>query len=552
MQRSSFSAHNRVLSHMNYISPKKLKELDRLLIIELSKRVSKTALKVDTLALTIESPRELRKLTATLDKAGTFKIRCERHNWQDLDGERTTLTIARAASTDMWPMGTHYWVRDNAIIGARLLSSSNQKIAMQGKRVLLSALTFISSVSQLKRFEGIVRSQSEAFRTEAANWPYIFAAVSNNLNAAQIEGWAHKQDAWQILAWHVLEAIEQGRISLSELSAKQRRFLGLIIPFLAQIKFWKSENSGSWEEIPAIRSSVRAWEHRLIVKLAELSIRRGFSFIRREFLKQRAYLDRRYAALSLLEAVTFMEGRVIKEMISDLPHESPQYKPSDARYRRADGALIYLLKLDYPNFLASRIGRDSKWALQLEAQLLRAVLTLEDASSGGIARYQNDSYQRSGFFRYSTVSKLQELYGAPSGDASSHFVGRGRVVPRGRKAAWTHFVWQLAAWAGERYLATRVSRYRVLHNRFFKQGLALLTGKGEVSIEQDSKGALRVIALPPLRMPECWISDLGPKGRELIFPSPHTPLNWAVAEMSEAFRIRKAILGATERVALGS
>jgi hypothetical protein len=31
-------------------------------------------------------------------------------------------------------------------------------------------------------------------------------------------------------------------------------------------------------------------------------------------------------------------------------------------------------------------------------------------------------------------------------------------------------------------------------------------------------------------------------GRDLIIPSPHTPLNWAVAEMFDAFGVREKVL----------
>ena len=141
-----------------------------------------------------------------------------------------------------------------------------------------------------------------------------------------------------------------------------------------------------------------------------------------------------------------------------------------------------------------------------------------------------------------TARKLQDLYGAPSGDASHHFVGRDKVVPKGRRAAWTHFVWQLAAWSGERYLATGGGTYRTLHDRFFSQGLALFTGEREVSVGQEKRGAMRVIAVPRLRMPECYIADTVPNRGEIIFPSPHTPLNWATGEMLGAFGVRNKVL----------
>jgi hypothetical protein len=495
------------------------------------------------------SPEGMRALEATLAQRGLFDIRIEQRRVRDLDGESFTMTLARAASTDMWPMGTNYWLRDNAIIGARFLASGNAKRAKVGKAMLISGLSFMSTVSQLKRFQAIIRSQSGKVKKEPSNWPMIFARVRTNLNTATQESWSHKQDAWQILAWQVLSAIDQGTISLEDLSRKHRTFLGRIVPFLCSVDFVTCENSGSWEEIPAVRSSVRAWEHRLIVRLAQLSRRREFSFLAREFEAQRRYLPKPYRKLALEQAVQRMDRAAVKAMIRDLPHESPQYPRSDVRYREGDGSLIYLLLLDYPQFLAERAGKNALWAKAMEEKLLKEILKLVDSASGGIYRYAKDSYQRSGFFRNETAAKLTELFGGPSGDASSGMKARERLVPRGRKAAWTHLVWQLAAWSGEQHLVSGAKRYRSLHDRLFKRGLGFITGKGEVSIDQGIDGNSRIIAIPPFTMPECFIADVGPSGRERIFPSPHTPLNWSVGEMLHATRIRERIL---EREAFSS
>jgi hypothetical protein len=45
-------------------------------------------------------------------------------------------------------------------------------------------------------------------------------------------------------------------------------------------------------------------------------------------------------------------------------------------------------------------------------------------------------------------------------------------------------------------------------------------------------------------MTECYISEKSSAGKVLVFPSPHTPLNWAVAEMFNAFGIRREVLSA--------
>jgi hypothetical protein len=138
------------------------------------------------------------------------------------------------------------------------------------------------------------------------------------------------------------------------------------------------------------------------------------------------------------------------------------------------------------------------------------------------------------------------MYGAPLGDASQHFGGRDRIVARGRNAAWTHFVWQIASWAGRQHLRTRRDEYLRIHERFFMQGLKLVTGKSK-SIDVDSNARARMISIPSWKMPECYIADKTIKDKELIFPSPHTPLNWATGEMIYAFEVRRRLLNASSR-----
>jgi len=529
----------------------KLQQADTKLIKELERRLKRRQQtgewrnrELSKQRLLIASLPGLTKLQRSLERAGGFTIQIERKKWKDTDGETRPFTFARAASTDMWPMGTNYWVRDNAIIGVRYLFSSDLRYKKLGKELLLSALTFMSSKAQLARCERMIRSTSAAFRRDPGNWPYIFATIKDNLNAAREEGWAHKQDAWQIVVLYVVEAIEAGILSPRDLTSKHRKFIGMVVPFLAKISFWTCENSGSWEELPAVRTSVRAWEHRLIVKLAKVSSSKDFSFVSKDFLKYRKYLSGVLSKCSLDAAVVSMEKRVVREMLKDLPGESPRYRKSDPRYRHADAALIYLLLIDYPYFLAARLGKDHRWAHRLEEKIFTTVKSLEDNVTGAIRRYKNDCYQRTGYFRNCTIHKLNAIYGAPSGDASSHFAARNRAVPAGREAAWTHFVWQLAAWSGQRYLDTGSRVYRQIHERYFEQGLGLFTGKGEASIEQEASGVPRVIPIAPLRMTECYISEKSSAGKVLVFPSPHTPLNWAVAEMFNAFGIRREVLSA--------
>lgn len=527
-----------------------LRHLDKTLIMQFEKRYSRSKqaskwqnLKLKALLAGMKpGVAGLQTLRNKLEDTGLFDIRIEKHRWRDSDGKSYVHTLARAATTGMWPMGTHYWVRDNAVIGVRYLRSKSRVRRKIGREILLSSLTFMSSCAQLSRMEGVIRATSQSFIADAQNWPYIFAGIKDNLHCQNTEIWAHKQDAWQILVWHVLNAIDDGIISLRDLSVKMRRFIGLIVPFLLKVSCWKAENSGSWEEIPAIRSSVRAWEHRLVVRLGELSLRRDFAFLQREYARVKRYVGAQRGRENFASGVAVLDRELTKALVRDLPLESPMYGRKDPRYRAADAALIYLLELDYPQFLAARAGRSSAWAQSLEKKLVAQVLTLHDDRSGGVYRYSDDTYQRSGFFRNLTTARLKDMYGAPSGNASSNFAGRNFVVPRGRKAAWTHFVWQLAAWAGRRFIETDHVQYLKLHEKFFMQGLKLVTGPSK-TLEQGADGRVRIINLPAWQMPECYIADKTQSGREMVFPSPHTPLNWATAEMLAAFEVREAVLG---------
>jgi len=400
----------------------------------------------------------------------------------------------------------------------------------------------MSSNAQLGRFKAMIRSKSAAYRQDPLHWPYIFADIETNLSCQRREGWAHKQDAWQILALHVLDALESKRISREVITKKHREFLSLIIPFLAKVECWRCENSGSWEEIPAVRSSVRAWEHRLIVRLGELSSRVEYRFLEETYTNTRRYLSPAFRRVSLRQAVGILDRKLSAAMLRDLPFESPRYPHRDPRYRERDAALFYLLELEYPRFLAERAKKTSAWAERLESTLLSQMLSLQDRASGGIYRYDNDTYQREGYFSNVTVAKLNEMYGGPSADASSNFTGRELILPVGRKAAWTHFIWQLCWWSAWRFKRSGEKKYLALHERFFRTGLGLVTGVGELTLDVGSDGISRVVRVPAWRMPECYIAERAPDGREIIIPSPHTPLNWATAEMLHAFTLRRELL----------
>ena len=476
------------------------------------------------------------KIEAYLEKSGALEIKTTKVPWRDTDGERKILTIVRAAGTKMWPMGTNYWVKDNAFIGARLLLTQKgetpliRKRRALGKEILLSALTIMSSCSQLKRFNRVISAKSQSERDDVRNWPQIFLGIKDNLTGEKYESWAHKQLAWQALAYFILEAIKKKAITLSELSKKQKQFLSLLVPFLSKIEFWNQETSGDWEELVANRSSVIIWDTILVSSLKSFATKPDFAFLLLGLNKAQKHLSKADRNLSFSQLAEKLLDNGSKRLAKLLPFESPGYPKKDLRYRQSDATLIYALLHNIPQFIGTRLGKSKSWILGLERKILASVMKLRDPQTGGIARYKNDAYQRVSFFTHETIFKLSELYGTPSGNASLHFAGREKIVPKGREAAWTHFVWQLCAWSAERYKNTQDKKYlRFAHERLV-DGLRLITGKKEVSIDQDISGKPRIIPIKEGLIPECYISERSANKKDLIFPSPHTPLNWAVGE----------------------
>jgi len=443
-----------------------------------------------------------------LEENSTFSFNAEHIDWQDIDGETKQLTINRASKTDMWPMGTNYWVRDNAFIAQRLLNLDYttelypQEWYSLVKRLLLSCLTIISSITQLSRFEKIIDGTNSHQLPE--HWPHIFLSIDSNLNAAETEPWMHKQDAWQIICYVTLEALEKGHITEADLSEKHHQLLNLICPFLSKIEFTSNNNAGSWEEIDAIRSSVIIWETALLDK-----VKKSNTFFHPD-------------AENL-----FQQG--ISAICNMLPDESPSYQKEDPRRRAADASLLYLFLSDL-YLLLPKEKQDS-----IITKTLTAVEFL--CESHGMKRYQNDSYQGLSYYTNSVSTKLTALYDSPSGDSSDidQFIQRGKIVPSGHEAQWSHFIWQLSSVYGK--LATHFSEnssYKEKQTHFFLKGLSLITGDNEISITQSHENTMELISLSPFQVPECYNSETYNK-TIFHYPSHHTPLYWASAECLHAF-----------------
>lgn len=454
--------------------------------------------------------------------------------WEDIDGEKAEVKVLRASLLDRWPMGTNYWVRDNALVANRLLNVELRDVELTryyrclGKDLLLSCLRIASSRTQLARMANIVNLTPSEELPGGPEWPHIFLHIEDNLNASKTEIWEHKQDAWQILAALAFQSLKEGHISVGELSEKMKIFLGLS-PLLIKKLFDRDyESAGSWEEVLARRLSVLVWEEKVVYEYNSLadSLRTEVDRLALQYLDVHYEID--YLAL---------HKEILNRVESRLSFEAGTYDSSDPKYREADATLYYVLQTEVLERISSMKSFGEQWVSNQEAKILDQIERLRDRPTFLIKRYIDDSYQRTSYFQPIITKRLSDYFGGVSGEASGvgDFVRRNAIVPKGREAAWVHPVFQLSAWYAENSVG--VNRDRFMQNAIsnFKVGIGSALGDGEYTFMQDDQGKTECRALPAFRFTECFISDQTPRGVDLIFASPHTPLHWTIAESLNAF-----------------
>jgi hypothetical protein len=467
-------------------------------------------------------------------------------------------TISATSRETGGQMSGCLWVRDQTLCARTLLRefvlTGTSESRRYSRDLVLSQLHIMSSPAQLNRFEQIIEHHNDIdYVQDPHNWPHIFLHY-DNLNATKTEGWPHKQDAWQMVVVTTFDALRSGVITTDDLTASHKKFLGYCVPFLTAIDYSTNENSGSWEEIEALRSSTLAWEVTAISRCGEWAQKPGFEFLKQEFQTIQSKLPKKSRMISFENVISSLTNQGLEKLSLLFPFESGCYSPDDSRYRQADAALQYLLDLEIPQLIAQKehphnslIQQQS--ASDMEGDILRQLLSLNDPTTGGMRRYgdkhsPHDSYQGGNFWTNATSTILGWLYGTPQvdGDTSRthHFDLRNKIIRPGHPASWTHFVHQLASFYSRKYIETGDEQHYKLAQSHINRSLALITGTREYSVMAHD-GKFIIQQIPPFRMPEAYVKDIDPcTGEIMTFPSPNTPLNWSIAELRQAlaaFRI---------------
>lgn len=414
--------------------------------------------------------------------------------------------------------------------------------AADARTLLFSALHLMSTSAQLERFNDVIKRGSEAGQ---ADWPHI-SLLFNDMEALGPNDWRNKQDTFQMLAYTTFDAIERGFIDVNELDNAHKQFLGSVVPLLEAVGFPKYENSGSWEEVEAHRTSVMAIETALLHKMKTM----------RENGTDLGFLEDGYNSVhtdNFDDTLRTMLDEGLQELGRRLPYESPNHENEPIKFREADAALAYVLMYDIPDLLADTktpVGPEKEVLSrrQVEDLVLGQLSTLFDPETNGMLRYKDDSYLRNVTNKTheiikgikQQVKKEAEETGREI-DLDKKQMLRNELTPKGREAAWTHPLGQLSAWAAGRSLkATEIGNfaeaeeYRVLSTQFLNRMLSTITGENQWHATLDTNNRYGVQRVSPYKLPECYVAYETNTGETFTTPSPHTPLNWSSATAKQA------------------
>jgi hypothetical protein len=420
------------------------------------------------------------------------------------------------------------WVRDNVWIYYSLLRDPRRRD--DARRLILALWDYYSTQEQISRFRDIIAIPGRA--TDAMAMPHIrFDSNSPGLADVTVDGkpevWNHRQiDAHGIFFTALGEAFRDGLLNEADLTEARSLPLALYPLFLAKIKFYAYEDAGSWEELPRKNTSSIGLATRSLQIWTNLmygGMSKNTADIVPAQEKLKKFIEGQDAetasswSRSSLEELSSLGLKEVKRQLA-LGGESPDYSPTDIRFRLADAAMLALIQ---PSPLEG-LGEDDMRKVLLIVETLKR--------PAGVLRYNNDSYQ-AGNYWISPPAAPGADKPALTGDTSSQdaFLWRlDKLIPN-TEAQW--FFDSLIAMARIHLARVTTDPERRLIDMHLaaihiKRALGQITAKG---ITADGKPVDAWLA------PES-INTVAIDGREYYLPSPIAPLNWAKAALAMALR----------------
>ncbi len=366
------------------------------------------------------------------------------------------------------------WIRDNAYVAYAHLVRGDAATAVGVARALLAFFH-----RYRRRLRDIVAGVVDP--AEAKNRPHV-RFDGRTLTEIPDQKWSHAQnDALGYFLWLVCLLARRRALPLSPTDSHTLR---LLVRYLAAIQFWRDQDSGHWEEVRKVSaSSVGA----VLAGLRELSTLLRASPGGQADLGSgdlmAAFADDANGVGELVE-----QGTTALRAI--LPAECVQ--PSARQNRRYDAALSFLV---YPLRVV-----DDAMARNILGDIDRHL-----TGEVGIRRYLGDSYWAPDY-----ESKLPPA--ERTRDFSDDIESRDQLLERaGDEAQWCIFDSLLSAHHGVAFADTGLAEDHERQVHHLNRALGQITAETAATAN---------------RLPELYYLK---EGRYV--PNPHTPLQWAQANL---------------------
>ncbi|WP_067518929.1 glycoside hydrolase family 15 protein [Endozoicomonas ascidiicola] len=417
------------------------------------------------------------------------------------------------------------WVRDSGWIFFSMLERGqvNAQEKEKARRLILALWDYYATDRQLKRMKAVIDNPKLANQGTMNVLHIRFDGNSPSLDDVYVNGkpqnWNHRQnDAHGIFLMAVAEGWSKGLIKKADLTPSRLKVLSLFPAYFNAIDFATFEDAGAWEEISKVNTSSVAF----VVRAMELwgSVLKANADLQNS-IEQAAKKEKVKWSNKLLNQLVDKGYATIKRQLT-MGGESPDYPPTDLRFRRADAALFNLI---LPTPLARLSQNEKRQVVTILERLERPF---------GIIRYARDSYQSGNFWIKAPGASKHKDAPALTGDASSEtlFLARLANLIPDTEAQW--FFDSKLAMIRAHLAEGEKDKLLQLQDVFFAQ-VHLKRALGQVTGSYGKAGLIAADgnSVADWKVPESINSVK--IGDELHYlPSPITPLNWAKASLSMA------------------